>query len=1055
MCVQDTGWTGGLNTRTVTHGELMILFYLALIALCRHAVGSPDGDGYSLSTAEVYLAYTSDLEVTYTIPTGVSMPNAFLQLFSLDYNREITTLGVTLGMTSQTLRIACGVVEYAGDYAFRMFMYLGGRKLAETRLKVKWPTISLSLPPEHVALTGGFPLTMTSEAKCNAIVHRYTFWIELIYLGPDRDGASRGLYEPYQMGRKNVSAINKPRISEFFDCSSTDIVGFYRAELKSNSNSSVTIAQSNLMFVTWSDKYNLATFYNSVFPCDKNLTLMYEQPLCTDKMDKIRMYKLVRKVQGSLAAPIEQVYVMERFAVRAGRTLTFNCSTFERQALGYCFIYVSLSRTGAVAEQKKYCLPAHENAADGHWSAWSPWGQCSVSCGNGKKSRFRMCDNPPPMNGGDFCVGDPVEWTPCSSVCPELLSELTPLYSVKLDERCACGCTMTNSTGKLVASGRCQGLAIWRIRVKRDQKIKLSFAYMDLYENMQWVQVRNGGSRHADLLAFSDGSVHLDDVTSSTNEMLVEFMTKSTSASTTSLGIVLLEPTKSIHVHGFIAYYNVLNNNVTTVAASRLTPITKPVWENAVTIVGVVVCVLIIIGTVLFVVYHRIQRKNRHKYKMTKTESPTSPVHNKGTSIQTPSSPDELDSPGVDMETPLTGELKRKDYPVNAGKSRGSSISSTSSAGYRRLRAMADVETGGSSRPSSRPYTPLQSPYAANASIEDFKHDQNFFKGYRPRSPKVHPSPKMRRSSNSKSPTSPPTKHSMLTKALVERRKDEDDNRVVTGASSTPTSKDQSGSASTSKTEDRGPDTSKRKKREKTPGGGEAHSDKFRSDKPTGSKESRRTEKPRDGKDSHSKSKSSRKKLKSSGVLTPMKNTVEMDVKSVTPRETSAQHTTTEFTGTQPKARRPTSLTDSYDSDKPAAKASSAEKKKFKFIKKREAPKTERNSPRGAEERQKCLPRPDGQSPESIMEERVTPSVNSTPKSIKSLRSNKTLSPTKSVRSANTPSDMAELEYDDFIEDDPLSYFEYNEMLKLRWHGVEKIGKPVKEESAVNGVEKH
>lgn len=122
---------------------------------------------------------------------------------------------------------------------------------------------------------------------------------------------------------------------------------------------------------------------------------------------------------------------------------------------------------------------------------------------------------------------------------------------------------MTNSTGKLVASGRCQGLAVWRIRVKRDQKIKLSFVYMDFYENMQWVQVRNGGSRHADLLAFSDGSIHLDDVTSSTNEMMVEFMTKSTSTSTTSLGIVLLEPTKSIHVHGFIAYYNVLSKDET------------------------------------------------------------------------------------------------------------------------------------------------------------------------------------------------------------------------------------------------------------------------------------------------------------------------------------------------------------------------------------------------------------------------------------------------------------------------------------------------------------
>lgn len=94
-------------------------------------------------------------------------------------------------------------------------------------------------------------------------------------------------------------------------------------------------------------------------------------------------------------------------------------------------------------------------AADGHWSAWSPWGQCSVSCGNGKKSRFRMCDNPPPMNGGDFCVGDPVDWTRCSSVCPGKFIKIfcygliTLLFASQMEITCLTVFEYLNEIGEL------------------------------------------------------------------------------------------------------------------------------------------------------------------------------------------------------------------------------------------------------------------------------------------------------------------------------------------------------------------------------------------------------------------------------------------------------------------------------------------------------------------------------------------------------------------------------------------------------------------------------
>ena len=42
---------------------------------------------------------------------------------------------------------------------------------------------------------------------------------------------------------------------------------------------------------------------------------------------------------------------------------------------------------------------------DGSWTEWTKWGDCSMPCGKGVQHRRRICDNPPPMNGGLDCTG--------------------------------------------------------------------------------------------------------------------------------------------------------------------------------------------------------------------------------------------------------------------------------------------------------------------------------------------------------------------------------------------------------------------------------------------------------------------------------------------------------------------------------------------------------------------------------------------------------------------------------------------------------------------------
>lgn len=53
--------------------------------------------------------------------------------------------------------------------------------------------------------------------------------------------------------------------------------------------------------------------------------------------------------------------------------------------------------------------------ADGNWTRWSPWSQCSRRCGGGVQTRSRSCTNPQPAFGGSYCDGRSLEKRPCNS----------------------------------------------------------------------------------------------------------------------------------------------------------------------------------------------------------------------------------------------------------------------------------------------------------------------------------------------------------------------------------------------------------------------------------------------------------------------------------------------------------------------------------------------------------------------------------------------------------------------------------------------------------------
>jgi len=70
--------------------------------------------------------------------------------------------------------------------------------------------------------------------------------------------------------------------------------------------------------------------------------------------------------------------------------------------------------TDQIEQQVTSCAPAHCKI-DGHWSKWSAWSPCLAKCGKGNVKRYRQCDEPSPMFGGQKCVGKNVELNSCWS----------------------------------------------------------------------------------------------------------------------------------------------------------------------------------------------------------------------------------------------------------------------------------------------------------------------------------------------------------------------------------------------------------------------------------------------------------------------------------------------------------------------------------------------------------------------------------------------------------------------------------------------------------------
>uniref|UniRef100_H3AJS8 ADAM metallopeptidase with thrombospondin type 1 motif 10 n=1 Tax=Latimeria chalumnae TaxID=7897 RepID=H3AJS8_LATCH len=85
---------------------------------------------------------------------------------------------------------------------------------------------------------------------------------------------------------------------------------------------------------------------------------------------------------------------------------------------------------------KRECVPfgTKPEGVDGAWGLWSPWGECSRTCGSGVSSSVRHCDSPRPTIGGRYCLGERKRYRSCNiDECPSGSQDFRELQCAEFD----------------------------------------------------------------------------------------------------------------------------------------------------------------------------------------------------------------------------------------------------------------------------------------------------------------------------------------------------------------------------------------------------------------------------------------------------------------------------------------------------------------------------------------------------------------------------------------------------------------------------------------------
>lgn len=105
------------------------------------------------------------------------------------------------------------------------------------------------------------------------------------------------------------------------------------------------------------------------------------------------------------------------------------CESFDNMC-SYLWCHVNKTCTtkresaaeGTICGSNKWCFKGEcvligdrPEAIDGQWGEWAEWTTCTRTCGGGVSTSQRLCDNPPPSNGGKYCIGERKRYRICET----------------------------------------------------------------------------------------------------------------------------------------------------------------------------------------------------------------------------------------------------------------------------------------------------------------------------------------------------------------------------------------------------------------------------------------------------------------------------------------------------------------------------------------------------------------------------------------------------------------------------------------------------------------
>ncbi|XP_069681082.1 uncharacterized protein gogo [Periplaneta americana] len=491
-----------------------------------------------------HTALAGDLEVRLLDPSPL---HGRLQLLRATPAHGYTAVAaVPLPGNATTAAFPCGVVTLGGRY--RVVLITpdpDDTQRVACELDVRWPAARLSLTPAHAQTYPEQPVRATLEfapTKCSAAAGAVIpeLWLDLLYCG--RSPADCNSTHAQLVFSQQV--LGYPRRRELaLKCDLFGLAGHYVLTLRSRmpaTSTPVPDGEPAHMKVAVSDKFVFNVHARSILPCDAldgGVAVLFQYPACEPRADRVRLFARLRADVASLAPPTSLHYVAEQRVASGAHSLRFSCELFSERYVEYCFVYVTQAVTGAVSDVRMDCvptLPVRESDSGG-WGAWSPWTQCTSSCGGGTRSRYRFCDSPPPRYGAKFCEGASLETEPCGTEAWGCL--LAPSASLPADHPevvaevgpgCRCGCVVHLGRAKprrilATSTASCPGRTFWLIQADAGSVVRLIVQHVRLPCGRQWLKVRDGDSLGAPLVAHLSGRMSPSPITSSSNFLLLEF----------------------------------------------------------------------------------------------------------------------------------------------------------------------------------------------------------------------------------------------------------------------------------------------------------------------------------------------------------------------------------------------------------------------------------------------------------------------------------------------------------------------------------------------------